>query len=100
MGNESPKPNIDDFNYINENYPKKIRYLKDLTIDAFSQPKINLDNTFIVFKSINNIYYLIYYTQEKSIISYNLITYQKINEIKNQDATNFRHYLDKKIKEI
>ena len=98
MGNKSLKSNIDDLNYMNENYPKKIRYLKDLTMDAFSHPQLTLDNTFIVFKSINDIYYLIYYTENKSIISYDLITCQKINVIKNQDVYTFKHYLDKKKK--
>ena len=57
-----------------------------------------LDNTFSIFKSINNISYIVYSTKKKSIISYNIITNQKISEIKNahnEYITNFRHYLDK-----
>ena len=55
------------------------------------------DNTFCVFKSINEIIYLIYSNKDKSIISYNLINNQKINEIKNahdEYIINFRYYLD------
>ena len=57
----------------------------------------NLDNTFIVFKSINNQLYLIYATENKSIIIFDIIGNQKINEIKNAHnfyITNFRYYLD------
>ena len=34
---------------------------------------LNPDNNFSVFKSINNIIYLIYANKKKSIVSYNLI---------------------------
>jgi len=57
-----------------------------------------LDNTFLVFKSIYKILFLIYSNRNKSIVFYNLIDNIKINEIKrahNYDITNFRHYLDK-----
>ena len=57
----------------------------------------NLDNTFIIFKSINNQLYLIYATENKSIIIFDIIRNQKINEIKNAHntyITNFRHYRD------
>ena len=55
-------------------------------------------NTFSIFKSINDILYLIYSNKNKSIISYDLIQNKKINEIKNahnEYITNFRYYLDK-----
>ena len=58
----------------------------------------NINNTFIVFNSINSILYLVYSTYIKSIISFDLIT-QKINlEIKNAHKnyiTNFRYCFDK-----
>ena len=57
-----------------------------------------LDNSFTVFKSINEILYLIYANENKSIICFNLIENKKINEIKNaheQYITNFRYFLDK-----
>ena len=95
MGNKLLTKQYNDLNYCNENYPKKIRYLKDLTKDSYCRSKN--DKTFIVFNSIDNILYLIYYTKDNSIISYNLITYQKINEIKkiNQEIINFDYYCDK-----
>ena len=58
----------------------------------------NLDNTFTLFKSINNQLYLIYANERKSIIIYDILRNQKINEIKeahNYYITNFRHYWDK-----
>ena len=70
-------------------------YYQNLIKDSYSH--YNLDNSFIVFTSINNILYLIYSTKNLSIISYNLIDNIKINEIKNAHEmyiTNFRHYSD------
>ena len=96
MGNKLLTKHDNNLNYFNENYPKKIRYLKDLTTDSYARR--SCDKTFIVFNSINDdILYLIYYTQDNLIISYNLITFQKINEIKNvnQEIVNFNYYCDK-----
>ena len=61
----------------------------------------DLDNTFIIFYSIDNILYLIYSTNKKSIISYDLNNFQKINEINGHHKkciTNFKHYSDTKRK--
>ena len=87
---------------INMNSPKNndlkplyIQYSKSLTSDSYAH--YALDNTFCIFKSINDILYIIYSNKNKSIISYNFITNQKISEIKNAHndyITNFRHYLD------
>ena len=55
------------------------------------------DNSFIIFESVDRILYLIYSTKEKSIISFNLLHQQKINEKKNAHnnyISNFRHYSD------
>ena len=87
-------------NLISKNYklntnPKYIQILKNITKD--SNGNCFLDNSFTVFKSINNILYLIYASDNKSIIAYNLSKSQKIIEIKDAHkniATNFRHYLD------
>ena len=81
--------NENDLNSIN------IVFFKNLTKDSYTNGF--LDNTFIVFKDINDILYLIY-SNRKSIISYNLINFQKINQIKdahNEEISNFRHHLDK-----
>ena len=75
--------------------PKDLLFLKNLVIDSYS--KDWLIHKFIVFKSIDNILYLIYSNDNKSIISYNIIDNQKINEIKNAHKDNissFRYYLD------
>ena len=58
----------------------------------------DFNNTFITFKSINNILYLIYANKKNSIISYDLIENKRINEIKNSHEMNiisFRHIADK-----
>ena len=70
-------------------------YLYDLSNDSYA-PCV-LDNTFISFKSINDILYLIYANKRIDIIFYNIIDNKKINEIKkahNHYITNFRHYYD------
>jgi len=68
---------------------------KNLVIDSYSNNF--LVNKFIVFKSFNNILYLIFSNNNKSIISYNIIDNKKINEIKNAHEdyiSSFRYYLD------
>ena len=70
-------------------------FLKNLVTDSYS--KDWLIDKFIIFKSINNILYLIYSNNNKSIISYNIIGNKKINEIKNAHEdyiSSFRYYLD------
>ena len=79
--------------------PNNIQYLSDLTDNSYSE--FILDNNFALFKSINNIIYLIYSTYEKSIISINLINNQIINIIKNAlyyYISNIRYFLDEKNK--
>ena len=86
-------------NIQKETNPLNIQYLKDITKDSFSY--FYLDNTFTVFLSVDNIYYLIYGTRDKSIISYDLVENKKIIEIKNAHnelIVNFRYYFDKKSK--
>ena len=99
--NNSSK-NIHTLLITDDEYPiikkenKNIKLLKDLINDSYSF--CYLDNTFIVFKSINNILCIIYTDKNISIISYDLIDNKKINTIKkahNKCITNFRHYLDK-----
>ena len=83
-------------NNFNSLYPLYIQYSKSLASD-YSNAHYALDNTFSIFKSLNNIIYIIYSNKSRSIISYNLIINQKISEIKNAHndyITNFRHYLD------
>ena len=87
----------------NDNFsnPKNIQFLKYLTKDVESG--YLFDNAFSIFKSINNILYLIYSNVEKSIIIYDLINNRKIIEIKNahkEYITNIKHCFDKKIIEI
>ena len=74
--------------------PKLLEYYKVLVDDSFRS--LCLDN-FVVFKSVDNIYYLIYFNKENSIISYNLVLNKKVNEIKNahlEDFQKLKHYYD------
>ena len=75
--------------------PKDFKLLFDLSKDSY--PNCVLDNTFSIFRAINNIIFLIYGNNEKSIISFYLINKEKINEIKKahqKDISNIRHHLD------
>ena len=90
------------YNSLNENQSldlfknHKIEYLKDLTKDSYAFSP-NVDK-FCVFNSIDNILYIIYANDDKSILCYNLIDYIKINEIKNAHnsfISNIRYYFDK-----
>ena len=86
----------DNNNFINNSNSKFFEYHKDLVIDSYAD--YNLDNTFCIFKSINDIFYLIYSNHNNSIISYNLSDNKKINEIKyahDYSITNYRYFLDK-----
>ena len=76
--------------------PENIKLLYNLAQDSFNNKWI--DNPFVVFNSINNIFYLIYANSEKSIISNDVINNKKINEIKNahkNNIMNFRYNFDK-----
>ena len=78
-------------------FPENIKLLKEITKDSYSD--YTLDNTFVVFNSINDILYLVYTNKNKSIIFYNILDSLKIIEIKNahkRDITSFRHYQDNK----
>ena len=89
-------------NNVNDIYltnPNDINYLFDLTNDSYSN--YILDNSFIIFLSVENILCLIYLTQENSIVIYDLENQQKVGEIKyhhNHYITSFNHMLDKKNK--
>ena len=75
---------------------KDIKLLKNLVIDSYEN--LQLNDTFLIFKSINNIFFLIYTNIYRSIFSYDIVNNKKINEVKDAHLkyiTNFRHYLDK-----
>ncbi len=79
--------------------PKNIHFLKDIVQDSHSFEKDSLyHHTFATFKSIENIFYLIYTNINNSIISYDLEKNQIINEIKQphySTITNLHYYFDK-----
>ena len=80
--------------FVNQN-PKDITISSDIINESYAYA--NADNAFCTFKSINDILYLIYSNENKSIIYFDLIDKKKIAEIKNSHKeyiTNFRHYLD------
>ena len=69
----------------------KYEFIRNIATDSYSY---GIDNTMVVFKSIDDILYFIY-SKKNSFISYDLINNKKINEIKDdKDAciTNLKHY--------
>ena len=78
--------------------PYKLEFGHYLTDDSY----INnvLDNTFTIFKSMNNHIYLVYSTEEKNIQCLDINTKKNIKTIINPHSNNFitniRYYYDKK----
>ena len=88
-----------DFKKANKiNNPKKIIFVKDLITDC----NYNWgSNSLLLFTSIYHITYIIYSDDKKSIITYNLISNQKISHIKNAhegEINAFKHCFDTKTK--
>lgn len=84
-------------NNLFSSFPKNIKFLRDFDINDVYSP-LNLDNSISIFKSINNIFYLIYSTEKISIISYNIIQNKKMSQIKKahkSEIIQLKHYLDK-----
>ena len=76
--------------------PENIKFINCLTKKSYC--RIGLDNTFVVFKSLNNTFYLVHSDINNSIISYDLINNKKINEIKKAHEyfiISLRYFLDK-----
>ena len=88
---------LDMINNYNNNIYVNIELLDNLIKDSYAHFD-SYNNTFDIFKSKYGIFYIIYTNNIQSIISYNLIKKQKINEIKkahNNEIINIKHYLDK-----
>ena len=82
-------------NLKSKNDPKKLELSRNITENAYAYT--DLVKSFTVFKSIEEILYLIYATKNKSIICYDLENKRVINEISdkhNEYITNLVHYLD------
>lgn len=81
-------------NYFNLN-PKNIQFLNNLTSNSYSE--YPFDNSFTIFKSVNDNLLIVFASQNKSIIIFNLVNNKIINEIKNAHeyyVTNFRYHFD------
>ena len=94
--NPKNKPTIYVERSKNFSNPQKIKLLSTFTTNAFNSNGMN--NTFCIFKNRFNTIILLY-AKKRTIISYNLINNQKINEYKNAHCNNIincNHYYDKK----
>ena len=93
--NQTIKNKIDNLSYSFSSNPENIHFLKDLTNDSYT---VNLVNSFVIFKSIENILLIIYPNKKGSLIAINIIDNKIVNEIKNAVdgfIPNFNHFLDK-----
>ena len=80
--------------FINNGIKNNILLLGNITLDSFT---CFFNNTFIVFKTIDNCHYLVYTSKNYSIICFDLYHKKRIAEIKkiNKELiTSFRHYID------
>lgn len=96
MGSKASKNNSNEDIKSLDNLIKNGLESKELVNDCYSYFD-SYNHSCCAFKSIDNIFYLIYATKEKSIIFMNLITTQKLNEAKeahDEDILCFRHILD------
>ena len=83
-------------NMQNNENPKDIKFANDIAIDSFAT--YSYEDSFTVFRSINNILQLIYATKDRSIISYDLSNKSVLHKLfncHNNFITSFKHYLDK-----
>ena len=69
--------NIFKENNIENDSPIKFYFYKNLVNE-----NLGLCSKFITFKTINDILLLIYFTDDYSIISYDIVNEKKLNEIK------------------
>ena len=83
-------------NYEKNNSNKiEIKFFNNIIDDSYA--RYIKRNSFCIFKSIEEILYLVYSTINYSIVFYNMIDSKKINIIKNahnKHITNFRYFLD------
>lgn len=93
--NEMVNNKIDDLSQSFSSNPENIHFLKDLTDNSYSY---NLVNSFLIFKSIDNILVLLYPNNNDSLVAINIIDNKIVNEIKNAADKlnpNFDYFLDK-----
>ena len=75
--------------------PKILKFRKDLIKDSFSS--YPADNTSLIVKTIDDLLLIIYAKEDSTIICYNIINNQKVNEVRkahDKYITNLRYYPD------
>ena len=85
------------------NLPKTFHFLNNIFItDSIMEHSYFKLKTFIIFKSINDLLYLIYINENNSIISYDLKNLKKMNEIKGSHSLRIYNiqYIFDKIKKL
>ena len=80
---------------IDNKDPKILKFQKDLINDSFSS--YPADNTSLIVKTIDDLLLIIYAKEDSTIICYNIINNQKVNEVRkahDKYITNLRYYPD------
>jgi len=80
---------------ISNKDPKILKFQKDLIKDSFSS--YPSDNTSLIVKTIDDLLLIIYAKEDSTIICYNIINNQKVNEVRkahDKYITNLRYYPD------
>ena len=83
--------------YIKDNKIISFQF-KEIPIDSYTSPN-ELNNTFVVFRTKDNLLYLVFSDINKNIIFFDLISNKTVCTIKKAHKdyiTNFRYFLDKK----
>ena len=77
--------------------PENIKFEKTLINNVCHEQESYSQNVFIIFKSFNEVYYIIYINESSSIVSYDLFSNIKICEVKNkflETISILNHYTD------
>jgi hypothetical protein len=77
--------------------PENIKFEKTLINDVSHEQESYSQNVFIIFKSFDEIYYIIYINESSSIVSYDIFSNVKVCEIKNKFSETIsiiNHYPD------
>ena len=91
--NKNSEKNVNQITKFKTN-PTDIKY-SNTFIDDIDHYSSFSENVFLIFKSVDDIYYLVYENTSKKIISYHLFEEKIITEIKyNNDISCFNHYPD------
>ena len=84
-----------EINDINKSVPKDLKFSRNIAVDSYSE--WGIDNVFAAFISVDKIPFIVYTTQDKALIIFNIEKRKAVNYIKkahNNYITNIHHLYD------